>query len=52
MLTAHVHRTEQSNAGKREKNMISKDDVSDNNSSELCYYDYIIKIFVQKITTP
>jgi len=32
--------------------MVSKDDVCDNNSSELCYYDYIIKIFVQKITAP
>lgn len=48
MLTAHVHSTEQSNSGKWEKNMISRDDVSDSNSSELCYYDYIIKIFVQK----
>lgn len=48
MLTAHLRSTEQSNSGKEEKNMRSKDDVSDNNSSELCYYDYIIKTFVQK----
>lgn len=28
--------------------MMSKDDVSDNNSTELCYYAYVIKICVQK----
>lgn len=49
MLTAHVHSTEQSNSGTGERKcMITKDDVSDNNCSELCYHDYIIIIFFAK----
>lgn len=48
MLTAHVHSTEQNKSGTGEKNMIRKDDVSDNNCSKLYYYDYIIVIFLPK----